>query len=338
MRLLIILFFLAGRLYGQLHPGTDIESFKSAYPGVVPSKIYFNEDISFDEALQSFAGSWYFNFQQDTLKELYFSANLGKQPDTESMMWFRFLKEDYSDVFGSPVGSKFTDTVFVQGRKRNTSCDTMIEYVWQAHKTLFTMGIYYTGTNTGNVGINSPEQVNAPVNMNYYLFKVNCLPSKVVVENPQWDIFIGMTIQEFYQRHSALFPNGLGVYGQWSRKVNYYGITSDEYYNFENSKLTFVNWSYYSPTTTYGPTTNSKEFRICNSVYQKKRAELIKKYGNPENSVVTDKKQQQAILSKRQSATIAKDEWTVDGYKIELKLMRTVGKGDDYFYLNYHEE
>ncbi len=314
----------------NIHPGSTISDFRKEVPGLIPIYNTYNDEFSVDELLQGFAGSWYFDFKRDTLRSLFFSKNLGKDPLPESTSWFAKLVEDYTNVFGTPVVSIIKDTVLNNNRIRKSNTDTLLHFAWYANKTKFAMGLYFTGNKPLKISNNDllNQNINSEPTLNYYLFKIDCSPYSEERNDGVWPIYIGMTIMEFSKLRGDLFPNGIGVNGQWQKDVIRGGINGKQSYNFKSDKIDWMLWNSYSDKT------DNKEFEKYLRATRKIMVDYDKKYGKA-TLIKNDTK-----LSKDNrtlNKTFFEAEWDRSTYIIKLRFSKLSGKGTDTFVIELSE-
>lgn len=308
----------------KVTPGISVDEFKKLNPGIVPDNVTYNESVSRQEQLGHFNGSWYFDFKRDTLQTVTYSCNLGSKPKGGYVKTYMAYYSLFNKDMGQPIRSIQTnDTVLREDRKRVENTDTVVFAAWNNKNTRIVMGIYYTGNRKVKMDASdmvSQNLINAEDERNYYVFTIRCLPIKTEKAPDAWQFYPGMHINEFSKIIPELFPNGVGINGQWGKDEQLVGLKGGWAYQFKNSTLEWMMWDYYAGK--YDQTTFMNCLRSARSII----AEYSKIYGTPK--MVTDNaKYRDPAKDHHWGYEVLKATWDKGTYDIEIVFDFMGGKG-----------
>jgi hypothetical protein len=306
-------------------PGMNVEEFRKKYPGIVPEKTEFHEDIYYKEKLGEFNGAWYYNFSQDTLDDVFYSDNMGPAPQQKCVRSFVNLRNFFSQQLGKPSTEIFSDTLLGKDRVRKKNKDTLALIVWTMPTCKFEMGLYFTGNAKLKPDASDlVSQTNAPAPVNYYLFAINIIPE----ENPgaagEWKIYPGVSVFEIQKTKPQLFPDGIGINGQWGKAEKRYGLAGDWNYTFKNSKLDWWIWDYYSDKL------NENNFITCLKATRQLIAEYTKKYGAPDYTG-GELRYKDPAKEFHSGYEVLKAEWKKDNFNLVVEFQFMGGKSSYQF-------
>ena len=323
--ILFLLVFLSLGLNAQkVVPGATLEDFKKAYPGIVPDKTSYNESISRVEQLGHFNGSWYFDFKNDSLESATYSCNLGGKPKLGCVSTYMKYYSFFSGDMGQPlrvISAK--DTFLREDRKRVENTDTVLFASFRSKNTRIVMGIYFTGSQKVTMDPSdmvNQNMINGPAAYNYYVFTIHCLPIKDNKAADAWKFYPGMSVNEFAKVIPELFPNGVGVSGQWGVDEKLMGLAGGWAFEFKSSYLDWAMWNYYAGK--YDQTTFMNCLRSARGII----ADYTKKYGTPK--MVTDNpKYRDPMKDHHWGYEVLKATWDKGTYDIEIVFDFMGGKG-----------
>lgn len=308
----------------KVTPGISVDEFRKVYPGVISENVTYNESISKDEKLGQFNGSWYFDFKRDTLQTVTYSYNLGSKPKPGAVSTFMKYFSFFSKDMGSSIHTiQSKDTVLREDRKRVENSDTIVFGAWKSKNTRVVMGIYFTGNRKVKMDASdmvSQNMINAEADRNYYVFTIQCLPIKSDNVADSWKFYPGMHIKEFAKIIPELFPNGLGISGQWAMDEKLIGLAGGWAYQFKNSTLDWMMWNHYAGK--YDQTTFMNCLRSTRGII----ADYSKIYGTPK--MVTDNgKYRDPMKDHHYGYEVLKAVWDKETYDIEIIFRFMGGKG-----------
>ncbi|HYG50170.1 MAG TPA: hypothetical protein VD905_04665 [Flavobacteriales bacterium] len=291
-RIILAIFFFAGITLNaqKVTPGITSAEFKNKVPGIIPDNTTFNESISRDEKMGHFDGTWYFDFKRDTLQSVYYSDNLGKKPKPGSFSTYMKYYSYFSKDMGRPIKTVTPkDSILSSSRQRVENTDTVACGMWRSRHTLIVMGIYFTGNkkvkmDPGDMVVQN--NMNAGPEINYYVFTIRCLPFNDLKAPDAWKFYPGMHVNEFMKVIPELFPNGLGVNGQFNTTEHKMGLEGNRSYTFKADKLDWTLWNHYAGKCDEG--THNNLVRSTNSII----AEYTRVHGKPQtmnNNIKYDK-------------------------------------------------
>jgi hypothetical protein len=323
------LFFLTFALSLMLNaqkvtPGISIEEFQKRNPGIIPANVTYNESVSRPEQLGHFNGSWYFDFKRDTLQTVTYSCNLGLKPKGGYVKTYMAYYSLFNKDMGQPLRSIQTnDTVLREGRKRIENMDTVVFASWNNKNTRVIMGIYFTGNRDikpDPKDLASQNMNNAEADRNYYVFTIRCLPIKTEIAPDAWKFYPGMHVIEFSKMIPELFPNGVGINGQWGKDEKKVGLKGSWSYQFKNSTLDWMMWNYYAGK--YDQTTFMNCLRSARGII----GDYAARYGMPK--MVTDNpKYRDPMKDHHWGYEVLKAVWDMGTYTIEIVFDFMGGKG-----------
>jgi hypothetical protein len=309
----------------KVTPGISVDEFKKLNPGIIPDNVTYNESVSKAEQLGHFNGSWYFDFKRDTLRSVTYSCNLGSKPKGGYVKSYMAYYSLFNKDMGQPLRSIQTkDTVLCEDRKRVENTDTVVFASWNNKNTRIIMGIYFTGNRnvkTDPMDLAVQNMINAEAERNYYVFTIRCLPIKTEKAPDAWKFYPGMHVKEFSQVIPELFPNGVGINGQWSKDERLIGLSGDWAYQFKNSTLEWMMWNHYAGK--YDQVTFNNMLRSVRGII----ADYSKIYGTPK--MVTDNaKYRDPMKDHHYGYEVLKAYWDKGTYDIEIVFDFMGGKGD----------
>ena len=311
------LFF--GKLFSQ-DPGMKIDDFKKKFPGIVPSKTYFNEDVVRQEKIGDFDGTWYFNFDLDTLRDLFFSSNLGAAPEQKFANSFIQLKKSMSLKFQNPGIDLIIDSSLSADRAKKYRRDTVMVCRWQMRECEVEMGLFHEG-NKGlkQSAMDMVNQTNAMAPINNYMFRITCFPKQNLASTANWKFYPGMTALHLLSVKPDMFPEGLGVSGQWQKDETKFKLKGKNTWTFKNNILNTSVWDFYAKDT------KEKSFNECLKCTKALIAECTKKYGAP--STQTASKKFNEVGKETYGGTVLKAEWHLQKINIVVAHQITGAKG-----------
>ncbi|HLP10321.1 MAG TPA: hypothetical protein VK177_00215 [Flavobacteriales bacterium] len=318
----------------KVTPGISAAQFKTKLPGILPEKTTYNESISRDEKMGHFNGTWYFDFKNDTMQSATYSDNLGKKPPVGSFSTYMKYYSYFQKDMGRPIRTVTPkDSILSPDRKRLENIDTVACGMWRNRHTLIVMGIYFTGNykvklDPGDMA--SQKNINGPVSMDYYVFTIRCLPLNDPKAPDAWQFYPGMHVNQFMKTIPELFPNGLGVNGQFNVSERKIGLEGNRSYTFKADKLDWTNWNHYAGKC--DEVTHNNLVRSTNAII----AEYTKVYGKPtamNNDVKFNKNEMLSPVEGNLKAT-----WDKGTFTIDISYRQLSGKGTCDLLINVEEK
>lgn len=316
--------FMLGNLYAQVQPGMKADAFKKVQPGVIPAKVYYNEDLQVDEKLQQFNGQWYLDFNYDSLQSVFYSQRIGLRLGKEYLAAFDSLVKQYTQKMGKPAWTRTsTDTTLGENRVRKENMDTIRVVCWKTRYADVVVGLYLTGDHKIKM---TPQEkaaqnhINAERSHDYYQFNVHINKANHRGEAYSWEIYPGLNVYKVMELKPNWFPNGVGINGQWQQAETFYGLTSDWSYTFSHNVLKWMMWNYYAGKQ------DKETFEKCLKATQGIIEQYTQKYGTP--VIVTgDLKYRDPYKKQHWGYDVLKATWDMKTYTIEVEYTFMGGKG-----------
>jgi len=311
-------------LNAQVQPGMKADEFKKIVPGIIPTKVYYDEDFEVAEKQQQFDGKWYLDFEHDSLKEVYYSAHLGSRPGIGYISSFDTLVKYYTQKMGKPAWVKMSaDTVLSENRERKENMDSIRVVCWKTRYANVILGVYLTGNHKIKM---TPQEkaaqshVNAERHYNYYQFNVHVQKANHRGEAFSWELYPGLHVYKVVELKPNWFPNGVGLNGQWQKEEVFYGLSSNWSYTFNHSILKWMMWSYYAGKE------DKETFEKCLKATQGIIEQYTQKYGTP--VIVTgDLKYRDPNRKQHWGYDVLKATWDMKTYTIKVEYTFMGGKG-----------
>lgn len=319
----VVYVLLCTRLYAQVHPGIKVEAFKEKIPGVIPNKVYYDEDLQISQKLWAFDGKWYLDFQHDSLKEIYYSDNLGLNPKG-TMAAFDSVVKKYTSLMGDAAWKKnAADQELGVDRKRKENMDTIRTVCWKTRFAEVVVGLYLTGNKKIKM---TPEEkalqniINGEHAYNYYQFNIHVKKADHRSLVHAWNLYPGLNIYKVMELKPDYFPNGPGINGQWGKKENIHGLEGNRYFDFEASTLVRTVWNYYEGKQ------DKASFEKCLKATQAIVQEYTALYGTPV-IVQGETKYKDPYKREHWGYDVLKATWDMNTYTIEVYYTFMGGKG-----------
>lgn len=304
--------------------GMTSHEFRKLKPGIIPETVYCNDELTHDEKLYFFDGTWYYDFKRDTLRTLFYSDNLGDTPRKGYGTTWHYVYRALSMKLGNPYYQKFKieDTLLTENRVRKENSDTVLFAAWKSARFNIHLGIYYTGNKKIKMDpqdMVSQTTMNEGPSINYYLFTINYTPAKNnAIE--MGGMFPGISALEAYQVNQSVFPNGLGVSGQWNEELTKSGLKGNCSYNFRSGRLQSILWSHYAGKA--DKATYEKLLKSTDEIV----IDYTNKYGEPEK-IAEEKEYKDPHTKRHYGYDILKYRWETDKVKVEVEYYFSAGKG-----------
>jgi len=147
--------------------------------------------------------------------------------------------------------------------------------------------------------------------------------------------YLGMDVNDFGKVFPELFPNGVGLTGQWGREEKLYGLNGSWAYRFENGKL---NWMHYDK---YIDEINDTNFNKCLSATKQLLKDYTKQYGKPDTTIIGNTHFIDPYKKHHWGYDVLEARWKdYKGMKIKVEFTFMGGKGDYHFLvvINYFDK
>ncbi len=327
-----ILFALTGSLQAQKLPtiGMTPAEFNKIVPDILPSEFIYNRNLYLNEKLQSIDGRWSFGFYNNSLNSASFSNEVRLNSEAEFTTWVNsaeLIIADYTKTYGEPTSyqqgtNKWVDRNTVEYENKIGKREVFEEAVWQTK----TMKIKLICDFRSNYYEEFQEGLpNGPNEWYSYCFIIkysylyeNKLPAEAVGR-----FYLGENVDDFAKAFPSLFPNGVGLTGQWGRKEKIYGLDGGWAYNFDSGKL---EWMLYD---NYIHEINGKNFDKCLSATKNLIEDYTKLFGKPDTTMIGDTTFKDPALKRHWGYDVMEVRWKdYKGEKLKVEFTFMGGKGE----------
>ncbi|MEI6123536.1 MAG: hypothetical protein WCQ95_07890 [Bacteroidota bacterium] len=337
--ILLLLLASAGSLQGQnnLFIGMSANQFRAAMPGLLPTQNLFSQQIYLKETLHGLAGSWTFSFNNNLLQSASYAVSLRMQNKPEFDSFIASAKQiiaDYTKLYGTPP-------VFSQGTNlwadRNTNAyeknigkrEVFEEAQWKTNNANIKISCDYRSNYYQEFQEGIP---NGPIEWYSYYFEITNTPLAEVTETKTQNserFCVGMNVNDFAKTFPQLFPNGIGITGQWGRPETLYGLVGSWVYNFKAGKLNWMMFDAYNDNITQA------HFDTCLKATRQLIADYTKQCGKPTSTTLGDTNFTDPALHRHWGYDVIKTVWkNYKGQKIIIQFTFMGGKGEYAFLVN----
>ncbi len=331
--ILVVMILSTFSIYAQepLYIGMSTEEFNSKLPGILPNEFKFNENLYLKEKLYDIDGKWSFNFSENILTSANYWGENVLLNEAKFNTWIKsaaLIIEDYTKIYGKPIKNEKGTNKYID---RNTNeynnsigkREVFYETIWETK----TMQIIISCDYRSNYYEEFKENViNGPNEWFNYYFQINFSTLPVLRNDNNKEpgkFYLTMNVNDFAKVFPSLFPNGIGMTGQWGRQFELYGLDGSWSYSFKNGKL---NWMHYQK---YKNEINESNFNKCLSATEQLIKDYTKYYGKPDTTIVGNKIFVDPLVKHHWGYNVLEARWNnVNGQKIKVEFDFMGGKGE----------
>ena len=331
--ILVVTVLVTLNIYGQepLFIGMSTEEFNAKLPEILPSEIKFNEDLYLKEKLYDIDGKWAFDFNENKLVSATYEGESKILNETDFDEWINsaaLIIADYTKIYRNSIKlvkgtNKYLERRNFEYEKTIGKREVFHEAIWDTKTMHITLSCDYRSNYYEEFQENI---INGPNEWFSYHFQIK-FTSLPQISNDNYKevgkFYLNMNVNDFAKVFPSLFPNGIGMTGQWGRQFELYGLDGSWTYTFKNGKL---NWMHYQK---YKNEINESNFNKCLTATEQLIKDYTTYYGKPDTTIVGNKKFVDPLVKHHWGYNVLEARWNnYNGEKIKVEFDFMGGKGE----------